>query len=561
MALITNNISGSSSDSWRLGITGSVRIANPGSNPFPAMPGNDVDFFVSGSRGGKGTAGVSVFGGDTVVSGSLTIGTGSITITSNDITFQGGIAQIFSGTGGLTFVDSNGDLTLSEIIAGTSVQPSYWSSVTTGEIFTTGSAVTSGSFSIKNGSGNQVILAETSGDLSVSGSLNLNGNSIKSSTGDTAVTFVGSSVILPGNLVVNGTTTTINTENLTVKDKLIYIASSSAAGEVSYGGIAIASGSNVADQALVFVKVGTNTWGAGRQDVSSGTIDSAAGFTATPIRASEFQVVGTTNALKLDGSDLAVSASNAIDLQFGTGQFVQFQENATNILRVQSGSYSESVNATRVIAQSSKGVILGSTVETALTGSVLYLKAGTSGVVFQRDGSPVFSVVSPNSTTLTMNPGAGLTTTNLVNTNATTVNFAGAATTLAIGNVATVAQTLNLGTASTGSSTYNIGTGATATATTKTLNFGTGGLAGSTTNINLGSTAGTTLVSVSGSLEPGSDISFDLGSPTKRWRNMYTGDLHLRNDRGDWTVIEEETFLSITNNKTGKRYKFLMEEI
>ena len=43
--------------------------------------------------------------------------------------------------------------------------------------------------------------------------------------------------------------------------------------------------------------------------------------------------------------------------------------------------------------------------------------------------------------------------------------------------------------------------------------------------------------------------------------NVYTGDLHMKNDRGDWTAIEEEDFLSLRNNKTGKRYKIMMEEI
>lgn len=81
----------------------------------------------------------------------------------------------------------------------------------------------------------------------------------------------------------------------------------------------------------------------------------------------------------------------------------------------------------------------------------------------------------------------------VVNTTATTVNFAGAATTLAIGNTATAAQTVNMFTASTGASTYNFATGATANATTKTINIGTGGAAGSTTNITLGTSTTTNL--------------------------------------------------------------------
>ena len=46
---------------------------------------------------------------------------------------------------------------------------------------------------------------------------------------------------------------------------------------------------------------------------------------------------------------------------------------------------------------------------------------------------------------------------------------------------------------------------------------------------------------------------------TARFANIYTGDLHLRNERGDYTLIEEEDCLTIRFNKTGKRYKFLLE--
>jgi hypothetical protein len=67
--------------------------------------------------------------------------------------------------------------------------------------------------------------------------------------------------------------------------------------------------------------------------------------------------------------------------------------------------------------------------------------------------------------------------------------------------------------------------------------------------------------SLGSSIVPTTDRAYDLGSPTLRFANMYTGDLHLKNDRGDWTVIEEPDFLSITNNRTGKRFKILMEPI
>ena len=53
----------------------------------------------------------------------------------------------------------------------------------------------------------------------------------------------------------------------------------------------------------------------------------------------------------------------------------------------------------------------------------------------------------------------------------------------------------------------------------------------------------------------------NLGSPENRWQNVYTMDLHLANDRGNWTVIEEENYLTLRNNKNGKRYKLVMEEL
>tara|TARA_Y100000034_G_scaffold128566_1_gene183435 strand:+ start:1038 stop:1514 length:477 start_codon:yes stop_codon:yes gene_type:complete len=65
----------------------------------------------------------------------------------------------------------------------------------------------------------------------------------------------------------------------------------------------------------------------------------------------------------------------------------------------------------------------------------------------------------------------------------------------------------------------------------------------------------------SGSIVPSDDVAHDLGSTELRWKNIYTGDLHLKNDRGDWTIVEEEDHLTIINNKKGKRYKFVLEEI
>ena len=64
-----------------------------------------------------------------------------------------------------------------------------------------------------------------------------------------------------------------------------------------------------------------------------------------------------------------------------------------------------------------------------------------------------------------------------------------------------------------------------------------------------------------GDVLPDADTSRNLGSASKRWANIYTNDLHLKNERGDWTIIEEENDLTIRNNKTNKMYRFKLEEI
>ena len=83
-------------------------------------------------------------------------------------------------------------------------------------------------------------------------------------------------------------------------------------------------------------------------------------------------------------------------------------------------------------------------------------------------------------------------------------------------------------------------------------------------NVGIGTTVATDrltvngTVAVTGSILPGQDVTYSLGSETKRWQHIYTGDLHLKNERGDWTIIEEEDCLTMRNNKTGKRYKINM---
>ena len=78
--------------------------------------------------------------------------------------------------------------------------------------------------------------------------------------------------------------------------------------------------------------------------------------------------------------------------------------------------------------------------------------------------------------------------------------------------------------------------------------------------------------SVGESIIPSTTDTYDLGSSSFVWRNIYTGDLHLSNEakeqgnsvdgtKGNWTIQEGADDLFIVNNKSGKKYKFKLEEI
>ena len=79
-------------------------------------------------------------------------------------------------------------------------------------------------------------------------------------------------------------------------------------------------------------------------------------------------------------------------------------------------------------------------------------------------------------------------------------------------------------------------------------------------------------ITSAGHLMPTADDSYDLGSASLQWRNIYTGDLHLSNmtkdvgnsvdgTKGDWTIQEGAEDLFLLNNNSGKKYKFNLTEV
>ena len=67
------------------------------------------------------------------------------------------------------------------------------------------------------------------------------------------------------------------------------------------------------------------------------------------------------------------------------------------------------------------------------------------------------------------------------------------------------------------------------------------------------------------------DNTVNLGSPTQRFANIYTGDLHFSNEgsdgndidgtTGNWTLQEGDENMYFINNKTGAKFRVVMESV
>ena len=459
--------------------------------------------------------------------------------------------------------------------------------------------------------------SEVANNLIITGTLAVNGSSVTTTNstmtlfsgatnlnigGSSSVVTLGSGntsrVNIPGDLYVQGNVTSIESINTKVKDSLILLGSGSAPATSTPTAIAFASGSVTTNQALVFgAGVGQDILAAVKADVLDGALAISVGTYSSyvPIRASKLELAGPTAFITSSDGTTFTAQGNAANLSATSGVATVLGSTGI-ILNAQANNISVQNNGGTVLRISGSGAS-GATLEfkggPSTTTANLFSDAGTSitAVNFgtqagtlsfgKSGGTSTFNTDVTGSNFLVN--GSSINTAqsnfNLVNTTATTVNFAGAATVLTVG-ASGAASSTNVRSALTASEGLNVGGPTSADiVTTKTvanlfntavtsLNF-----AGAGTNISVGAAgSGATYLKnaslfVSGattfgaSVLPSADVTWDLGSPTFRWANMYTGDLHLKNDRGDWTIIEEPDFLTITNNRNGKRYKFVMEEI
>jgi len=112
------------------------------------------------------------------------------------------------------------------------------------------------------------------------------------------------------------------------------------------------------------------------------------------------------------------------------------------------------------------------------------------------------------------------------------------------------------------------GSGANLTGVAATSNISTNALV----NSGVTTTSGLVVsgVTTTGLVVPAADNTHNLGSSSFRWANIFSADLQLSNEGsindidgtwGKYTIQEGENNLFLINRRTGKQYKFVLEEV
>lgn len=298
-------------------------------------------------------------------------------------------------------------------------------------------SITIGSLTISDNAGTLEVNA-TSGGTAAPTKINSinNGNSsvavaansdvTLTANGTTSATFSSTGVVIAGSLTVNGTTTTINSNTLTVDDVNVVLGSVSSIAGLT-GTVTSAATSSVVTglattSGLIPGMALTKTAGTGAFGTSTiiTTIDSATQITVTGVSshtagALTFTAGGATD-ITANGGGITIKGTTDKTLTWLSSASAFTSSEDINVV---TGKQYE-INGTSVLTSTTLG--------SGVTGSSLTSFGTTPGMT------------SPAITTSLTTPSTSF---DLVNTTATTVNFAGAATTISIGAASGATTNLN----------------------------------------------------------------------------------------------------------------------
>jgi len=405
------------------------------------------------------------------------------------------------------------------------------------------------------------------------------------SIGTTGTAAIGSGVILDADVnasaaiaisktaLVAGTNISLSTNTLNVDDAfLINSGNDATTGVITSAGYKLNVTNNSGDVAIEFQQGGTTTYTMGIDDaVSSGTADLFKIHSDTALAdASDFIMDKSGNVTI--GGDLTVSGD---DLYMGTNTsgYVLVAD-GTNFNPVAiSGDVTLASNGAVTIASTAveNGMLAGSIADTKLNQITTANKVDIGALDI--DGATDIGEALIDADLIIVDNGAG-----------------GTERSSAMSRVKTYVADVTLTTGTQAALTTLAGVttiGASTPTTTNVAGILTVGASGSGQNVTFygGDASAIGLVwdedggtASNGALTLGANthgIDFTVygdGSGNKMvWDSsdnsltvtgtLQTADLVLNNDRGHYLIVEEEDYLSIKNEKTGKLYKFVLEEI
>ena len=383
------------------------------------------------------------------------------------------------------------------------------------------------------------------GTLTVTGDIaadnvTINGNTVSTSSGNLTIdssggtTTIADNAIISGNLTVNGTTTTINSTTVAIDDKNFQVATGAADDAAANGaGFTIDSGDG--DKTFNFEATGDN-WGASENlNLASGKvykINNTSVLSATTLGSgvvsSSLTSVGTLGSLAVtnnitvggtvDGRDVAGDGSKLDGIESGATA----DQTAAEI-RTLVESASDSNVFTDADHSKLNGIEASATADqTAAEIRTLVESASDSNVFTDADHSKLNGIEA--SATADQSASEILT---LIKT----VDGAGSGLD---------ADTLD------GISSASFLRSDTSDTFTGTL-------------------------TVSGNILPNANGTRDLGASGTRWANIYSSDLDLSNQAkgansvdgtwGSYLIEEGEDHLFLTNRRSGKKYRFVLEEV
>ena len=447
------------------------------------------------------------------------------------------------------------------------------------------------------------------GALGVTGSatvdnLSLDGNTVTTSSGNLTIdsaggtTTINDACVISGNLTVNGTTTTINSTTVSIDDKNFQVATG-AADDAAANGAGFTVDSGDGDKTWNFEATGDN-WGSSENiNLASGKVlkvNNSEVLSASAL-SSNITVPGST--INIDGTtDIGAAIVDADEILIddgggGTNRRSDMSRVKTYIYGATSGDATASssgaitlaasgvsantygsATAIPIITVDAKGRI--TTASTTAVDSTLIATLNTSVATTDTGSNGTITGTCDGTTVYVATSGQVDITGNLDVSSGVDVS----------GNITVTGTVDGRDVASDGSKLDGIESGATADQTAsqiltliKTVDGSGSGLDADTLDgissaSFLRSDASDTFsgtLTVSGNILPNANGTRDLGASGTRWANVYSSDLDLSNEAkggntvdgswGSYLIEEGESNLYLTNRRSGKKYKFMLEEV